>query len=496
MRASIDHRTDQSEAYSGGRMSERQNKLLNRRSATELANLIRTKAVSPVEILQAHLEAISKLNPSINAICTLAAEQALEAAKKAEAAVMSGESLGPLHGLPVGIKDVTPTAGIRTTYGSSLFADHIPEEDAAVVTRLRQAGAIILCKTNTPEFATGANTVNKVFGATRNPWDLALTVGGSTGGGAAAVASGMLPLAEGTDFGGSLRVPAAFCGVVGLRPTAGLIPSYPVPLPWHPGRTHGPIARNAEDVALLLDAMSGLSDVSPISVAPPWHDLVASVRSARDAVGLKIAYAPDIAGVGVDEEISEICRAAALQLSDAGARTEEIEFDLSAGCDAYRTLRGEWMVGQYFRHLDDLEKFGPNLAGNIKVGISLTAKEIAAAETMRALLWHKWRTLFEKFDFLLTPTVPVSPFPIEQNYPETVGGRKMQTYIDWIAPTFLVTLCSLPASSVPCGATHTGLPVGIQIVSRRFDEMRNLSLAKVIEEMHPLGWPAMVNADG
>src|SRR5262245_20984113 len=242
--------------------------------------------------------------------------------------------------------------------------------------------------------------------------------------------------------------------------------------------------------------MCGLSDVSPISVAPTWHDLVAAVRSARDAVGLNIAYAPDIACVGVDEVISAICRAAALQLSDAGACVEEIEFDLSAGCDAYRTLRGEWMVGQYFRHLDDLEKFGPNLAGNITAGVSLTAKEIATAETTRALLWHKWRILFEKFDFLLTPTVPVSPFPVEQNYPETVGGRKMQTYIDWIAPTFLVTLCSLPASSVPCGTTRTSVPVGIQIVSRRFDEMRNLSLAKVIEEMHPLGWPAMVKADG
>lgn len=468
---------------------------LNLKSANELANLIRSKVVSPVEVLQAHLEAISRLNPKVNAICTLVADQAMEAARKAEAAVMRGEKLGPLHGLPVGIKDVTPTAGIRTTFGSPLFAEYVPPEDAEVVVRLREAGAIILAKTNTPEFATGANTVNKVFGATRNPWNLALTVGGSTGGGAAAVASGMLPLAEGTDFGGSLRVPAAFCGVVGLRPTAGLVPSHPVPLPWDPGRTHGPIGRSAEDVALMLEAMASFSDISPISVAPPWHDLVDAVQSVHDAAGLNIAYAPDIAGVGIDPKIGEVCRAAAGGLTAAGAHLEEIEFDVSVGCDAYRTLRGEWMVGQYFRHLGDLDKFGPNLAGNVKAGLAVTAKDIAAAEATRTLLWHRWRSLFKKFDFLLTPTVPVPPFPVEQNYPQEIGGRKMQTYVDWIAPTFLVTLCSLPASSVPCGMTEAGMPVGLQIVSRRFDEVRNLSLAKLVQEMHPMDWPPMAGID-
>jgi amidase len=476
-------------------MFERRSRGLSRQSASELARLIRSKAVSPVEVLQAHLETINRINPKVNAICTLAAAQAMEAARKAEAAVMRGEKLPPLHGLPVGIKDVTPTASIRTTFGSPLFADNVPGEDAAVVARLRQAGAIILGKTNTPEFATGANTVNKVFGATRNPWNLALTAGGSTGGGAAAVASGMIPLAEGTDFGGSLRVPAAFCGVVGLRPTAGLVPSYPAPLPWDPGRTHGPIARSAEDVALMLQAMVGLSDVSPISVIPPWNDLAHAVQSVQDAAGLKIAYAPDIAGVGIDAEVGAVCRSAAQRLTDAGAHVEEIEFDLSVGRDAYLTLRGEWMVGQYFRHLDDLDKFGPNLAGNVKAGLDLTARDIAAAETTRALLWHRWRALFERYDLLLTPTVPVPPFRVEQNYPETIGEQKMQTYIDWIAPTFLVTLCSLPASSVPCGLTGAGMPVGLQIVSRRFDEARNLALAKIVQEMHPVGGPPMVNAD-
>ena len=474
-------------------MTDSHNNALNRKTASALVKLIRVKAISPVEVLRAHLDAIERLNPKINAICTLAEDSAVKMAQNAEAAVMRGDELGVLHGLPVGIKDVTPTAGIRTTYGSPLYANHVPEEDAAVVTRLKQAGAIILAKTNTPEFAAGANTVNKVFGATRNPWNLTLTVGGSTGGGGAAVASSMIPLAEGTDFGGSLRVPAAFCGVVGLRPTVGLVPNHPVPLPWDSGRTHGPMARSAEDVALMLDAMVGLSDTSPISVMPPWSDLAGMVRTVKDAKGLRIAYAADIAGVGVDPEISEVCRLAARRLAETGARVEELKFDLSEGCDAYRALRGQWMVGQYYRHLDELEKFGPNLAANVKLGLALSTRDIAAAETTRAQLWHRWRAMFGRFDFILTPTVPVPPFPVEQNYPETVAGKKMQTYIDWIAPTFLVTLCSLPASSVPCGKTKQGMPIGLQIISRRFDEPRNLGLAKLVQEMNPIGWPPLVD---
>lgn len=475
-------------------MPEANMSALNRSSASALVELMRAKAISPVEVLQAHLDTVERLNPKVNAICTVAAESALEAARSAEAAIMRGGGLGLLHGVPISIKDVTPTAGIRTTYGSPLYADHVPKEDAAVVARLKQAGSIILGKTNTPEFAAGANTVNKVFGATRNPWNLALTVGGSTGGGGAAIASGMIALAEGTDFGGSLRVPAAFCGAVGLRPTVGLVPSHPVPLPWDHGRTHGPIARSAEDVALMLDAMVGLSEASPISVEPPWRDLAGTVRATRDAKRLRLAFAADIAGVGVEPEISEACRVAARGLTDAGALVEEINFDLSDGCDAYWVLRGQWMVGQYYRYLAELDKFGPNLAGNVQSGLALSMRDIAAAETTRAQQWHRWRMMFARFDLLLTPTVPVPPFLVEQNYPDTVAGKKMQTYIDWIAPTFLVTLCSLPACSVPCGMTKGGMPIGLQIIGRRFDEPRILGLAKLVQERRPLGWPELVSA--
>src|SRR3954470_21100417 len=251
---------------------------LSRKTADELASLIASGTVSPVEVLDAHLATVARVNPKLNAIVTLAVESAREQAEEAEAAVMCGEKLGALHGLPVVIKDVTPTAGIRTTYGSPLFKDNVPKEDAEVVRRLKSAGAIVLAKTNTPEFATGANTVNEVFGATRNPWNPDLSPAGSSGGSAVAVATGMLPVAQGTDFGCSIRIPAAFCGIVGIRPTPGLTPNHPMPLAWDPGQVHGPLARTAEDAAMVLDAMVGFSRLSPISVAPPWPSALAAVE--------------------------------------------------------------------------------------------------------------------------------------------------------------------------------------------------------------------------
>jgi amidase len=465
---------------------------LNWRSATELARLIRSKAVSPVELLRSCLAAIDRLNPKINAICTLAAESATAAAQRAERAVMAGDEVGALHGVPIGIKDLTPTAGIRTTFGSTLFADHIPSDDAAVVKRIKQAGAIVVGKTNTPEFGAGANTVTRVFGATRNPWDLALSVGGSSGGGAAALASGMLPLAEGTDFGGSLRVPAAFCGVVGLRPTVGLVPRYPTPLPWDVGTVHGPMARNAEDAALLLEAMMGDGDgLTPISITPPWKSLAATVAQTHDLKNLRIGYTPDIAGLGTDPEIGTACRTAAMRLKDRGATVEEIKFSVADGLEAYLVLRGVTMAVRYSESLDILEKFGPNLRGNIEAGSKLTIGDIARAERKRAGLWHRWRTLFERIDLLLTPTTPVPPFPVEQNYPDTIAGRKMTSYIDWIAPTFLVTLSSLPAASAPCGHTAAGLPIGLQVIGPRFAEPKILAATKLVHEVNPTVWPAI-----
>jgi amidase len=268
---------------------------LTRRTAHELAAMIKSRVVSPVEVLEAHLAAIARVNPKLNAIVTLAADRAKEHARAVETAVMRGDRLGVLAGLPIAIKDITPTAGIRTTFGSPLYKDYVPDQDAEAVGRLKAAGAIVLAKTNTPEFAAGANTVNALFGVTRNPWNPALSPAGSSGGSAVAVATGMVPIAQGTDFGGSIRIPAAFCGIVGIRPTPGLTPNHPTPLLWDPGQVHGPLARTAEDAALALDAMVGFSRLSPISVAPPWSSALAEVERCKDVRGLRIAYASDIA---------------------------------------------------------------------------------------------------------------------------------------------------------------------------------------------------------
>src|SRR6202140_3430311 len=306
-------------------------KTLVRQSARELARLIRTRAVSPLDVLDAHLDVIAALNPKLNAVVTLAADQARENARRAEAAVMKGETLGALHGLPIAVKAVTPTAGIRTTFASPLFKDYVPAKDAEAIRRLKAAGAIVLAKTNTPEFACGANTNNALFGPTRNPWNPSLSPAGSSGGSAVAVATGMVPIAQGPDFGGSIRIPAAFCDIVGIRPTPGLTPNYPMPLAWDPGQVNGVLARDAEDAALMLDAIVGFSHLSPISVAPPWQSALAEVERRTDAKGLRVAYVSDIAGIGVDAEVDDICRHAALNLRGAGAQVEEMEFNVEDG---------------------------------------------------------------------------------------------------------------------------------------------------------------------
>jgi amidase len=462
---------------------------LTAKSARELASLIQSGAVSPLEVLDAHLDAIARINPKLNAIVTLAADAARTAAKAAEDAAASGTPLGPLHGLPIGIKDITPTAGIRTTFGSPIYKDNVPQQDAEVVRRLKAAGAIVLAKTNTPEFATGANTVNPVFGATRNPWNPALSPAGSSGGSAVAVATGMLPLAQGTDFGCSIRIPAAFCGIVGIRPTPGLTPNYPMPLSWDPGQVHAPLARSAEDAALMLDAMVGFSRLSPISVVPPWASALAEVERATDTRGLRVAYVSDIAGIGVDAEIDAICRKAALDLTASGAMVEEIAFDVSDGRAPYQTWRGAWMVGQQFARLDMLESFGDNLKGNVKAGLKITALDLAKAEQTRQQVFLRFRDLFERFDVLLTPAAPVRPYPVEKNFPDEINGRRFDNYVDWIAPAFLITLVSLPAGSVPAGRTRDGLPVGLQIVAPRFEEPRILSVAKFVQRAAQVGWP-------
>ena len=462
---------------------------LVRKSARELARLIAARAVSPVEVLDAYLAVIATLNPKLNAIVTLAADQAHDTAKRAENAVMKGEPLGPLHGLPIGVKDVTPTAGIRTTFASPLFKDYVPAEDAEAVRRLKAAGAIVLAKTNTPEFGCGANTTNALFGPTRNPWNPALSPAGSSGGSAVAVAAGMLPIAQGTDFGCSIRIPAAFCGIVGIRPTPGLTPSRPLHLPWDPGQVHGPLARDAEDAALFLDAIVGFSRLSPISVAPPWQSALAELERREDIKGLRVAYVSDIAGIGVEAEIDSICRDAAAILAERGAQVEQIEFDASGGRAAYQTWRGFWMVGQQYERLTQIDQFGPNLRGNVEAGLKLTSLDFAAAELKREEMFQRFRKLFERYDVLLTPAAPVKPYPVEKNFPDRINGRSFENYIDWIAPAYLITLMSLPAATAPAGLSQDGLPVGMQIVAPRFEEPLILRVARLIHQASGVGWP-------
>lgn len=494
-------------------------------SASELRRRMGRGELSPVEVVEACLERHEALHGRLNAVVTLNGElreAALEAEERQERLLAAGEPLPPLHGLPVGIKDVTETAGIRTTYGCLLYADHVPEEDALVVERLKAAGALILGKTNTPEFAAGGNTFNDVFGRTRNPWDPELSAGGSTGGGAVGLATGMLALAQGTDLGGSLRIPASFCGVTGLRTSPGLVPTWPSEHLWDELQVTGYMGRRAEDVALALQATAGPDPRVPLHQPVDRRDFVGAVErvawegldavvdpsrrigaripgppgSRREAAAadrpLRLAYTPDVAGIGIDDGVEAVCRAAAGALAGAGAEVEEIELDLSFAWEPFLTLRGRWMLGHHRKHLDVLDELGENLAGNIRAGLEVTGSDLGEAEAARTRLWERFRELFGDYDALLTPCMAVPPFPVEENYPETIGGRAMESYVDWIAPTFLLSLTGLPVGSVPAGLDERGLPAALQVVGPPLGEERVLALMSVVEELRPIGRPHLL----
>jgi amidase len=461
-------------------------------SAAKLRRLVGRRELSPVEIVEACLARVERYNGTLNAVVTLN-ERALDDARALEREAARG-NIGPLCGMPVGIKDVTPVAGLRTTYGSPVYADHVPQEDALVVQRLRRAGAVILGKTNCPEFAAGGNTFNDVFGRTRNPWNPERSAGGSTGGGAVALAAGMIALAEGTDLGGSLRIPASFCGVVGLRPSAGLVPTWPSDWLWDTLQVTGPLARTAEDVGLMLDAVAGPSPLVPFS-QPTAGRSFAAAAAAGIRRGLRLAYSPDLIGIGVDPDVERACRAAAFELRQMGATVEEVEIDLSEGRDAFLTLRGLWFVNQMHPRMEHVERFGANVAGNIRAGLKTTSAELGAAEQARGRVREKVLALLSRYDHLVTPAMAVPPFPVEQNYPETVAGRKMKTYVDWIAPTFVLSLTGLPVGSAPCGLDSERLPVGLQIVGRPFGEEAVLALAGVVQQANPIGLPPLARLE-
>ncbi len=457
--------------------------------ATEIARRVGAGEASPVQVLEAALAQLEKHNPQLNAVVTVN-PRAADEARAVERRLAKGERL-LLAGVPVGIKDVTEVADLRTTYGSPLYKLNIPNQDALVVRRLREAGAVVVGKTNTPEFAAGGNTWNEVFGRTSNPWDPSRSAGGSTGGGAAALATGMIALAEGTDLGGSLRIPASFCGVVGLRPSPGLVPTWPTSWVWDTLQVTGPMARTAHDVALMLQAVAGPSPLAPLRQPVAGRDFVAAAR-AGVRQGLKVAYCGDIAGIGVEPGIEAACRAAARDLERRGVTVEEIQLDLSEGRDAFLALRGHWFASWMHERLDRLDEFGVNVRNNTRAGLHGIGRDLGAAEAARGKLWHRFRELFQTYDHLLTPTMAVPPFPVEQNYPDSVAGKAMPTYVDWLRPTFVLSLTGLPVCSVPCGLDAAGLPVGLQIVGPPEGEEAVLALAAVVQDAHPIGAPPLV----
>jgi len=467
------------------RMSKRDSDICSL-PATKLARLCRARKVSPLEVMQAVLARIDAVNPTLNAYVTLARESALADARRATAALRRKSGLPPLHGIPVSIKDLTPTRGLRTTWGSVIFADHVPEEDAITVERLKRAGAIVVGKTNTPEFGAGGNTFNAVFGPTRNPWNPALTCGGSSGGAAVALATGMGPLAQGSDTGGSLRMPAAFCGVVGFRTSPGLVPHHPRALAWDTISVTGPMARTVTDTALMLSVLAGPDDRAPLSYAVDTRDFTKAVK-APSVKGWRIAFTPDLAGlIPVDGEVARIAEDATRVFRSLGARVEMGCPDFGEVNDIVLGTRGVSMVANLAQHLPRWKgEMQPGLVWNIEQGLALTAEAVGRAETLRSALWQRVRVFMETRDLLILPTTSVPPFPVEQPYPVEINGKALDNYIQWAFLTYGITLTGLPAISVPCGFTKSGLPVGLQIVGRRRQEVAVLRAAAAFEAAAP-----------
>jgi len=463
-------------------------------TAVEQRRLLGAGEVSAVEVVRAHLERIDAVNPQVNAIVTLVPERALADAARADDARARGEPLGPLHGLPIAIKDLVETAGIRTTRGSPIYADHVPAEDAPLVRRLCRAGAIVVGKTNTPEFGAGSQTFNPVFGATRNPYDLALTAGGSSGGAAAAVATGMLPFADGSDLGGSLRNPASFCNVVGLRPTPGRVPEPDRRDLWEPLSVSGPIARTAADVALLLAALAAPEPDTPLCLGPWAAD--GAGGEPRDLRDLRIAWSRDLGGLPVDPQVTAALETARPALEGI-CRVEQAEPDLSGADEAFHVLRALEFVRS---RAADVRAHPGRVKGtvvwNVEQGLALDAERIARAQTARSDLFRRMAAFLREYDALALPASLVPPFPVEVEWVEEIAGVRLATYLDWMRACTRISVTAHPALSVPFGRTAAGLPVGLQLVGRYGDEAGLLRLAAAVESAAGASGPPHTPAPG
>jgi amidase len=450
-------------------------------TAREMAAAIRSREISARELLDLHLARIAERNPQLNAIVSLDEERARHAAHEADAATARGDDLGPLHGLPFAFKDTHDLAGWRTTYGSPLFADHVPESDDLVVERIRGAGVVTLGRTNVPEFAAGSHTFNTIFGTTLNPVDPTRSAGGSSGGAASALRAGMVPLADGSDMGGSLRNPASFCGVVGLRPSLGRVPSWPTDNLWETTSVSGPMARNVGDVAFLLSVIAGPDPRVPTALGDP------GTRFAEpppiEPTRLRVALSVDLGGLfDVDAEVVRVVEEAGASFEALGAAVEAAHPDLREADDTFRTLRA-WHFQASFGDLlaAHPDSFKPSLADNIRAGAALTGADVARAYADRTHLSERMRLFFQTYDVLVLPTSQVPPFPADQEYPAEVNRRPMVTYLDWMRSAYVITVTGCPALSLPAGETRDGLPVGVQIVAPFGREDLLLGVARALE---------------
>jgi amidase len=444
--------------------------------ARRLARLIHTRKLSATEVVKAFIAQIERVNPKVNAIVTFLPEQAVKAAK----ALDRQKSKPLLAGLPIAYKDLVPTKGVRTTFGSLIYRDHVPSENHLLVERLSAAGAILIGKTNTPEFGSGSQTFNRVFGATRNPYDLSKTCGGSSGGAAVAVACGMLPFADGSDLAASVRNPANYCNVVGLRPTPGRVPSWPAANAWDTLSVIGPLARTVEDAAFLLSAMAGPDPRAPASILQSGEIFTKNLK--RSFKKVRVAWSRDLGGLPIDPQVTAVLEAQQKVFKELGCVVEDAEPDFAGATEAFETQRAVSYLARFGGLLEKhRDKLKDDVIWNIEQGLRLTPQSIARSASLRSVLYHRMRSFLEKYDLLLCPVNQLPPYPVEVEWPREVAGVRMGNYLDWMKSCYYITITSHPAVSVPAGFTPEGLPVGLQIVGRYRDDFGVLQLAHAFE---------------
>ncbi len=457
---------------------------LYRLSASEAVALLKKGTVSPLELVEASAARIEATDGMLNAMPTLCIDRAR---KHAERIMAQGKEKRTdaawLAGLPISVKDLVPVKGVRTTWGSPLFSDHIPLRSDIMVERLEENGAIVMGKSNTPEFGAGANTFNEVFGKTRNPWNTAMTCGGSSGGAAVGLATGQVWLATGSDLGGSLRIPASYCSITGLRPTPGRVARGPADLPFDTLMVDGPMGRDALDTALFLDAMAGRHVEDPIARDAPDIPFAQTVREKENYKPTRAAYSPDLGLFPIDSEVAQICSRAAQRFEAQGIKIEDGGPSFKGAIDTFQTLRAVLFSAMKADLLSTKrDALKPEIIWNIEKGMALKSDEIGKAEIARGKLNHRMAKFFEHHDLLLCPTVIVPPFDVDIRYIEEVNGWKFENYVDWLGITFVISLTGCPAISTPVGFTNSGLPVGLQIVGPPGEDALVLIAAALMEE--------------